>query len=240
VSVVGPGSRLNVYIGNEDNAGHTDIIGVKGGWRDIEEEVQVQNVAIETNPEDLWDAFLEDPNIALALPPVADSNETTVEYDRTGKPAPTLGYYEHSLSMEQDELIPVWIFVADIYVETDTPDGPDQSLVAADADIYIPAESGATALTASIDDSVEGELTGSANGGTEPYTYEWYSSISGQLDEDGTTLDISDLDTSQPNTITFVVIDANATTATVEINIGTDEKITPTDAQQVYIPLVNK
>jgi hypothetical protein len=237
--VVGPGSRLNVYIGNEDNAGHTDIIGVKGGWREIGEGAQIQNVAIETDPEMVWDAFLDDPNIALALPPVADSNETTVQYDRTGKPAPTLGYYEHSLSMEQNELIPVWIFVADIYVETDTPDGPEKSLVAADADIYVPAESGITPLGAKIDDSVEGELTGAVTGGTPSYTYEWHSSVEGQLEETTTTLDISGLDTSQPNTITFVVIDANANTATAGTNIGTNEKITPTNAELLYIPLVN-
>ncbi|MCB8968375.1 MAG: hypothetical protein H6660_15950 [Ardenticatenaceae bacterium] len=227
LSVVGPGSRQNLYVGDG-----SVVVGFKGGWR----EIQTTGGSIDTiSAEDAWQAFLADPTMAVAQLPVA------TEYDRTGQPEPTLAYYEQPTMMGQEELIPVWIFVADLYVSA--PQTAAQAaglepfglgLVADDAMIYVPAAADAAALPqASIVTPEPGvvlnsgmmvDLSGAATGGTAPYTYEWVSSVDGILGTGETVNGVvlhADPRGSMlaANSITLRVIDANGLIATATVDV---------------------
>jgi hypothetical protein len=235
VSVVGPGSRLKTYIGENGQ-----IIGVKGGWRDVQSEAApTASVPIRT-AEQAWAAFTVDPSIATALPPLAD------RYDRAGKPAPTLAYYEQPLSDGQSELIPVWVFVADLYAaDSIAPQQQANNLVASNVQIYVPAAADADATpTATISSPGAGTvvipgqpitLAGSASGGTAPYTYNWATSTGQEL---GSTANVTvggllpDLRENQlaPNRITLTVRDANGQTATAAVDVVVQV--------QLHLPLV--
>jgi hypothetical protein len=228
-SVVGPGARQNLYIGEGGQ-----VEGFKGGWRDF--QVTDTMIPILTE-EEAWDAFLADPTIAVAQLPHADT------YDRTGKPAPTLGYYEIALSQHQSQLIPVWIFVADLYVETPVTSASgtwapaQESLVVEDAFVYVPAASDpdtlpeATILSPTaglhIKDGAKVNLSGSASGGTPPYTYLWSSSVDGDLGSGAMVNNVvlhadprgSDL---YPNTIILTVIDDNGLMASASVDVAVD------------------
>lgn len=228
LSIVGPGSRQNLYLGDGGA-----VIGMKGGWREVQLEPGGANVPIITADE-AWAAFLADPSIALAKLPLATS------YDTTGKPAPTLAYYELALSQGQAALVPVWLFVADLYAPAATTQGEaaaaEDVLVASDASIYVPAASdGSAAVSANITSPTAGTTTlpgtaltlaGTASGGTGPYTYEWSSSLDGLLGT-GATLQIPGLNLdlrggeAQPNVITLRVRDTNGLedTATVALTV---------------------
>ena len=243
VSVVGPGSRQNVYIG-DDSA----IIGMKGGWREVQTQTAqsgLQATAAVTVPiksaEEAWYAFVSNPTIALALPPQA------LTY--TQKTTPTLAYYEQSLSTSQAELIPVWVFVADLYTQTATSgvqvQAVDAVTVATDVELYVPASADPAALPqATIIDPTPGTtvgqgqslvLNGEASGGTPPYQYVWSSSADGLLGT-GPTLTIPGLHPDlhggqlQPNAIVLLVIDANGQLST--------DKVDVTVLVDVYLPLV--
>jgi hypothetical protein len=248
-TVVGPGSRLNVYLGDND-----EVIGLKGGWRHVEpvrepvaagvEATTQVTVPIKTSDE-AWEEFLADPTIALAQPPLA------LEYNKIGKPEPALAYYEQSSSISQAELIPVWIFVADLYTGTVAPPAQvqvtDLVTVATDVKIYVPAEANPEALpTATIIEPAPGtpvglgtnlELVGEASGGTPPYSFLWSSSKDGILGT-GNPLTVTGLSGEvrssevQPNTITLLVTDANGKTAT-----DTADVVAPL---YTYLPLVLK
>lgn len=231
LSIVGPGSRQNLYIGDNDQ-----VVGFKGGWREI--QTTGNSIPVTTDTE-AWAAFLADPTIALAQLPTAEV------YDTTGKPAPTLAYYEQPLALGQVELTPVWVFVADLYVTApqtaaqlagQEPHG--LSLVVSDAKIYVPAAADPAALPqaeiltpAPGTNLVSGgtvDLMGSVTGGTPPYSYEWSSSVDGVLGT-GETLNGVVLHADPrganlgPNTISLQVIDANGliTTATVDVVVWT-------------------
>jgi hypothetical protein len=250
ISVVGPGSRQNVYLGDG-----SAVIGMKGGWRDVQmvlrstagiEATTAVTVLIKT-AEQAWADFLADPSISLAEPPLA------LAYDRTGKPDPTLAYYEQALAITQTELIPVWLFVADLYTETVPLAVQVQAtnaisvLVASDVKIYVPAEASPMALPqATIDEPAPGtvlrygtslDLAGSASGGMPPYSYLWSSSKDGILGT-GPMLTIPGLSPDvhgtsiQPNTITLLVTDANGQTATDSVDV--------TVYAAVYMPVVLK
>ncbi len=246
ISIVGPGSRLNFYIGNENQ-----VIGMKGGWRDYElagagvglQAAAPITVLIKT-ADAAWTDFLADPSIAVAQPPQA------LIYDRAGKPDPTLAYYEQSLSISQTQLIPVWVFVADLITETVGIPAHLQAttattaLVASDVNIYVPAADDPTALPqVTITSPTPGTiinlgqsvtLDGEVNGGQEPYTYLWTSSVDGVL---GTDLklespalhpDIKGVLTA--NKLTLLVIDADGLHATASIDVLV--------RTAVYLPLV--
>jgi hypothetical protein len=142
--------------------------------------------------------------------------------------------------MSQTELIPVWVFVADLYTATASSQVRVQStqavtmLVASDANLYVPASALPNALPqASITSPTAGIkvlpgqsviLTGTASGGTAPYTYQWSSSIDGLLGT-GATLTVPGLHADlhggglEPNVITLLVTDANAQQATATVDV---------------------
>jgi hypothetical protein len=212
--------------------------------------VGVQSTAAVTVPiktsEQAWNDFLTDPRIALAQPPLASTYVLT-------SPAPTLAYYEQVSTLGQAELVPVWVFVADLYTQTATSQVQVQStqagtvLVASDVNLYVPAEASPTALPQAFITSptagtkvMPGQsmiLTGTASGGTAPYTYQWSSSIDGPLGT-GAVLTIPGLHNSlhdsnwPPNVITLSVTDANGlqSTATVDVTVYL----------QTYLPVVLK
>jgi hypothetical protein len=248
VSVVGPGARLNVHVGDNGM-----IAGMKGGWRDVAtvqlagasvqpaaadgandiQATQVASTPIKT-ADQAWADFLANPSIAVAQVPLAS------RYDTTGKPAPTLAYYEQPSSANQSELIPVWIFEADLYTGTVSSGvqatAPNEDvLISSDTKIYVPASSIADALPlVNIVSPVAGAvvnpgevvtLTAEVTGGLAPYTLVWSSSANGALGT-GETLAVSTLTQDmkngslQPNTIQVDVIDANGQTASAAVPLG--------------------
>jgi hypothetical protein len=210
VSVVGPGSRQNVYIG-DDNA----IIGMKGGWRDVQTQT-AQSMLQST---------------ATITVPIMNAEE--------------------AWSTSQKELIPVWVFVADLYTTTATSllqvqaTAAISALVASDVDLYVPASADPLAMPqASIISPAPGTtvrqgqslvLSGTVSGGTLPYTYTWSSSVDGLLGT-GPTLTIPGLHPDvhsgqvQPNSIILLVTDANAQVSTDQVDV--------TVHLQLYLPLV--
>ena len=230
LSIVGPGSRQNVYVG-DGNA----IIGLKGGGRDY--QLTGETIPIISSDE-AWNAFVADPTIAVADIPL------TGNYDRTGKLAPTLGYYEQPSALGQSEFIPVWIFQADLLVDVEVPAATGQAagsttvseVLAEDVWIYVPAAADEEPLVASIDAPGGGQelgfgekvdLSGSASGGTTPYTYEWSSNVDGFLGTGATLSDVSlTADTRgpkvEPNIVTLTVLDGNGIVATdtVAVNVS--------------------
>ncbi|MFN2285001.1 MAG: DUF6345 domain-containing protein [Anaerolineae bacterium] len=247
ISIVGPGARWNFYIGDNDQ-----VIGAKGGWRDYEPitgpAAGLQATAAVTVPiktaEVAWAEFLADPTIALAQPPQA------LTY--TQKLTPTLAYYEQSLSISQTQLIPAWVFVADLYTETMGVPVALQAttamtaLVASDVNIYVPAAADELALPqVAITSPAPGtvinpgqsvSLSGGATGGQEPYTYLWTSSVDGELGPDPIMESPAlhpDLKSGlQANELTLLVVDANGMHATANVDVLV--------RAAVYLPLVLK
>lgn len=233
LSIVGPGSRQNVYIGDGGN-----VIGLKGGGRDY--QLTGGTIPI-ISSDDAWNAFVISPTIALADIPQADA------YDRTGKLAPTLGYYEQPSTLGQSEFIPVWIFQADLLVDVDVPAPSAQGgasttaseVLAEDAWIYVPAAADADPLVASIDAPAGGiqlgygetvDLSGSASGGTAPYSYEWTSSVDGYLGAGASLTDVSlTADTRgptiMPNIVTLTVLDDNGIVATASVAVNVNANV---------------
>lgn len=222
LSVVGPGSRQNVYVGDGG-----EVIGLKSGYVPLQMDPNREVVPILTAQE-AWEAFLADPSLAVAQPPTADN------FVLTDTP-PTLAYYQQPTTQGQQELIPVWVFEADLYVTTeDERSATAEQLVADNALIYVQAEETPSAiLSVAIDNPGAGltlapgetvDLAGTAQGGTEPYTYSWYSEIDGPLGE-GEVLDDVSLspDTREgafgTNRVTLTVTDGNGLTATAEVEI---------------------
>jgi len=246
ISIVGPGSRWNFYIGD-----NSQIVGAKGGWRDYQlaEQPAGLRVAAPTmvpikTADVAWTDFLADPSIAVAQPPLA------LTY--TQKLTPTLAYYEQSLSISQTQLIPVWVFVADLYTETLGVPAALQftaamtALVASDVNIYVPAADDPAALPqvtitspapgTIINAGAHVELDGTIAGGQAPYTYLWISSVDGTL---GTDLKLDspalypDIKSGlTANKLALLVVDADGLTASASVDVLVRAVI--------YLPLVLK
>ena len=162
LSIVGPGARTKMYLGDLG-----DVLGAQGGSRDISatgEEVTIMDA------DKAWDLWIADPTIALAqIPWVADVISKTSE---------TLGYYEHPHQDGQKELIPAWIFTADFYNEG--------VLLAEGVYVYIPAAAEYLPPDVSIESPEAGDtfnagvlvtFQGSVlQHGKQPFTYVWSSS----------------------------------------------------------------
>lgn len=223
LSIVGPGSRQNVYVGDGG-----EVIGLKSGYVPVQISPERESVPILT-AEEAWNAFLDDPSVAVAEPPTADT------YKLTDTP-PTLAYYQQPTTEAQQELIPVWVFEADLFVTT--PDGraaTAEHLLADNALIYVRAERGEEAgPTATIDAPTAGvtlrpwetiDLAGSASGGTPPYTFEWSSEVNGTLGQGETLNDVAlsaDARSASygPNRVILTVTDANGLSAIDAVEIG--------------------
>jgi hypothetical protein len=224
LSIVGPGSRQNVYVGDGG-----EVIGLKSGYVPLQIDQEREVVPILT-AEEAWQAFLAAPTLAVAQPPTADL------YSLTDTP-PTLAYYQQPTTESQLELIPVWVFEADLYVQTEDERATTDLQIADDALIYVQAEETPDAqLVATIDAPAPGltllpgqtvDLAGSATGGTAPYTFEWSSEVNGTLGQGEALGDVSltaDTRSSSygPNQITLTVTDANGLTATATLDIDVE------------------
>jgi len=221
LSIVGPGSRQNVYVGDGG-----EVIGLKSGYVPLQIDQQREVVPIMT-AEEAWQAFLADPSVAVAQPPTADT------YSLTATP-PTLAYYQQPTTESQQELIPVWVFEADLYVKTEDERATTDLQIADNALIYVQAEETPEAqLVATIDAPAPGltlrpgqtvDLAGSAAGGTAPYTFAWSSEVNGALGEgealSGVSLGADTRSSSfGPNQVTLTVTDANGLMATATVDI---------------------
>ncbi|MGD8819069.1 MAG: DUF6345 domain-containing protein [Anaerolineae bacterium] len=174
VSIVGPGARTKMYLGDGG-----EILGVQGGSRDLMDMAIRQTVAIIPYTT-AWEMFLEDPNIALATIPWA--------FDEVTYSDVTIGYYEQPQFQEQQELIPAWIFNAD-FTSGGTPLAQGVLVYVPAATEYLPPkvqidrpEAGAT-----FSDGETVTFNGSVTQGKAPYTYEWYSSHDGLLGSEATS-----------------------------------------------------
>lgn len=111
-SVIGPGAKLKVYVPTEVPAtagvAQTDqaIIGGVGGWRSVFspsatlQQTDMVDVLSREKAVKLFEQL--EPTVALGYTPVvAESREIVSE---------TVAYYEHAAGIEQNELIPVYVF----------------------------------------------------------------------------------------------------------------------------------
>jgi hypothetical protein len=221
ISVVGPGARTKLYLGDGG-----EMLGIQGGSRDVE----TTGDWVRTMDADAaWGLYLQDPAIALApIPWVYD------EILRTGE---TLGYYEQPYTEYQKELIPAWIFTADFYGEGD--------LLAEGVLVYVPAATEYLPPAPSIDapppDSEfspgeEVTFMGSAKSGVAPYTFDWYSSHDGFLGS-GESIDAIltgavEKGSLVSHTITLQATDANGQKGAASENVYVRTAI--------YLPIVLK
>ncbi|MFN2122804.1 MAG: DUF6345 domain-containing protein [Candidatus Promineifilaceae bacterium] len=224
LSIVGPGSRQNVYLGDE-----SQVIGLKGGWRPFMVDESQDPVPV-LSSEKAWEMFLADPSIAVAETPKAD------DYKLSEEIAPTLAYYEQPTSQSQAQLIPVWIFTADLFVEAPAAERSASELqpLATEAKIYVPAADSETAMMVAEIKSPENglvlkpgetiELAGSVEGGLAPYTFSWDSSVDGDLGSGEMLSDVAlspDVRSSSLNLnqVKLTVRDANGKTATATVDV---------------------
>jgi hypothetical protein len=222
LSVVGPGARTVLYLGDGG-----EMLGIQGGSRDV---VATKAQVPIMDPDTAWGLYLENPAIALAPLPWA--------YDQIVRTGQTLGYYEHEYTQQQSELIPAYIFTADLL-------GAEGNLLETGVQVYVPAATEYLPPVPSIDapppDSEVsiGEMVtfkGSAEFGKEPYTFDWYSSHDGLLGS-GQTLDAIltgavEKGSLVSHTITLQVTDANGQKGAASENVYV--------RTAVYLPIVLK
>jgi len=202
LSIVGPGARTKVYVGDMGQ-----IIGVQGGSRDVQETGEFVEII---GAGEAWNLFLGDPSIALATIPWAYD-----EVVQTPGVGPTLGYYEEPQAQGQQELVPTWIFTADFYAAGEP--------LAQGVLVYVPAAAEYLPPEVQIDAPAPGStfspgemvtFSGSVvQHGQAPFTYEWYSSHDGFLGS-GATIEAPLTGAAQKgtvisHTISLQVVDAN-------------------------------
>jgi len=177
-------------------------IGLLGGSRDV-----LTGDTITTKPfEDSWTEFLADRQLAV--------NSLPLDWDTAQLVGQTFSYYEQPQDVPQKELIPVWVFTADLY--------KGAQLVSDNATLYVPANPDYYPPDVTIDAPTAGssfvagqwvDLQATSSGGYGPFTYEWSSSTQGALYE-GDQEDVKAMlltKTAKPGETTPVVISLKVT-----------------------------
>jgi len=232
VSTVGPGSATKVYYGGASTAlrGASQEqlpIGLAGGNRDVNEGAGTSTKAYL----DSWNEFLADRQLAVVSIPL--------DWDTAQLVAQTFSYYEQPQDVPQQELIPVWVFTADLY--------KGAQLVGNDAAIYVPANGDYYPPAVTIDAPTANatfvagrwvDLKATSSGGFQPFTYEWSSSAQGTLvkgeQEDVKVMLLGQSDKEgqpTPVAITLKVTNQNGQSRTAEVIVNVV-------GQPVWLPLV--
>lgn len=223
VSVAGPGAGTKYYIAPATTAQaalDSGPAGVVGGSRDVAatgDTIQVQDA------DKAWDAFIDDHQLAVVTIPLdADTFVRHVVSD-------TLAYYEQPHNVPQQEMIPVWVFNADLY--------KGQDLLTSNALIYVPASpdyyppEGQIVTPSNGFTAVAGQqinFKAQATGGYGPFTYDWSSTIDGAL---GSGAEIQaglsgtprpDQDGNTVHSVSVKITNANgqSRTLTIAVNVG--------------------
>ncbi len=120
VSVAGPGARLKVYL--DENG---KVIGAMGNWRDVNDLPPTNTVPV-MDKSAAWELYVQYGE-KIAIAPVY------AEYDdvQTDVNTATMGYYEYSSVDIQKRLIPVWIFDAAYFMDSNS---------VTEAYVYIPVD----------------------------------------------------------------------------------------------------
>jgi hypothetical protein len=234
VGTVGPGSATKVYYGGSSAAlrgpNQEQLpIGLSGGTRDVNEGSGTTTKAYG----DSWNEFLADRQLAV--------NSLPLEWDTAQLVSQTFSYYEQPQGVPQKELIPVWVFTADLY--------KDAELVGDDSTLYVPANGDYYPPGVTIDAPtanstviagqwVDLKATTAPESGYGPFTYEWSSSTQGTLykgsQEDIKVMLLGQSDKeggSTPVSITVKVTNLNGQSRTAEVIVNVK-------GQPQWLPLV--
>jgi hypothetical protein len=224
VSVTGPGSSTKLYLGGQSDA----PIGLSGGSRDVQvgEGVTLKDVGA------TWDAFADDPGLAVL--------EIPIEYDDLVRHpiSDTFSYFEQPLNVPQKELIPTWVYNVDFMQDEQ---------VAANGLVYVPASPLYYPPDVAIDSPSAGAkilagrqiaLNGTVTGGNGPFTYEWSSSTQGVLgtSEDINAVLLTNAKEGEPPehvVISLMVTDVNGLSRTAQIFVDVV-------GQPIWLPLIEK
>jgi hypothetical protein len=168
-----------------------------------------------------WDAFLADHQLAIVTIPLdADGFVRHPISD-------TLAYYEQPHGVSQQEMIPVFVFTADLF--------KGNELLAANALIYVPVSPDYYPPDVDITAPAPGygavagqkiTFTAEATGGYQPFTYAWTDSVDGSLGSGAsiqTALSGSprpDQVELVPHTVSVKVTNANGQSRTVNVNVN--------------------
>ena len=203
--VVGPGAVLNVTYGDEGRLERFS----HGGWRDVRSSEEVFVITLQQATELIATSGSD------ATTEGIPNCDTLIVIDAV------LAYYEDGCDEDIDFLEPIWVLASSCISENDT----------FEAEIYVPARflppQGFINDPPDGSEFMEGEtvtFTGSATGGTPPYTFDWSSDMDSSLGT-GATISTDTLSAvvrdsiSIPHTITLTVTDANGMTDDVNISV---------------------
>jgi len=220
-SVMGPGSKLKLYIGD---AG--EIIGAHGGWKEVKSVGMVQ-VLPQNEVLPLFEKYRD--KITLERVPAFDNFEIK---------SATLGYYERRIGEAQAKLIPAWIVEADFFLNpgnlsSSTPPPAALAEPYASGYIFLPAAEEFIPLVATIQEPTDGStffvgdivtFFAEIEYGEPPYTFKWYSDENGYLGA-GQELKTNALSVVRrdgsivPHTITLMASDSQGNTASDSIQV---------------------
>jgi len=184
ISIAGPGASSKVYFANA--AGNKSLkvnqtnfpAGLAGGSRDV--LPPTKSVAVQT-ADKAWSDFIADHQVAIIAVPL-EADEITRDSTQD-----TLAYYEQPHSVHQDEMIPSWVFRATFKKAGAVLADNVLVYVPANVDYYPPSvtiDSPASGTTITPGSTVQ--LSATATGEFGPFTYQWTSSVSGNLGTEAT------------------------------------------------------